>query len=190
MFETEGRAALRSFLPEILHTWTSAHVCFLLFRGALGEIAHAFRECTDTENEHMKTKLLLAALPAALLTFSFACDNDSAAIDCESDVDCPAEQPTCDPTLLICIAEAEPQCTEDIECQVTDLGGSDACEANSDCADGEVCVDGSDATAHCILLAAGGCKGFGEATVDDVEGNSQTICVDEAVGCNADGECE
>lgn len=136
----------------------------------------------------MKMKLLLAAIPCALLAFSFACDNDSAAIDCASDVDCPAEQPTCDPTLLICVAEDEPECTEDIECQVTDFGSDDACDANADCADGEVCVDGSDATPHCVLLAAGGCDGFGEATVDDVAGDSQTICVDDAVSCE-EGAC-
>lgn len=138
----------------------------------------------------MKTRILLAAIPFAILGLTFACDNDSAAIDCVSDTDCPADQPTCDPGLSICVAESEPQCTEDIECQVTDLGGSDECSANSECAAGEVCVDGSDATAHCILTSSGGCKGFGEATVDDTAGDSQTICVDDSVGCNADGDCE
>src|SRR5688500_14480738 len=98
----------------------------------------------------MKTKLfLLAAIPATVLSLTFACDAGSA-IECASDIDCPAETPTCDLSIDpgVCVAESEPECTENIECQVTDFGDEDACDATSDCAAGEACVDGSDATAH------------------------------------------
>ena len=90
----------------------------------------------------MKFSLALIAVPAALLAFSSACDDGSAAIDCTLDTDCPAETPICDETLLICVADEEDntpdECAENIDCQLINPDAPTSienCDNDDDCAD-------------------------------------------------------
>jgi hypothetical protein len=138
----------------------------------------------------MKMRLLLAALPLALLSLTVACDNDSAVIDCVSDTDCPADTPTCDPTLEQCVADVPDECTEDVDCQLINPDAPttvENCDNNDDCADDgtEACVFANEATV-CAIIAAGpgDCGDDVDRTVDQVEGGEATVCV------SADGSCD
>ena len=140
--------------------------------------------------------VLVGSMATAGALFITAADcGGSNIVTCETDEDCAdnAANPNatqCDTTTGTC---EEPECTENIECQVTDGGATASCEANADCTEaGDVCVTGALGTAHCIATedAAAPCASFNTvaATTDDVEGNSVTICVDDAISCT-DGTC-
>lgn len=139
----------------------------------------------------MMKKLLLAAIPALFLSLTVACDNDSVATDCASDVDCTdAATPTCDPDLLICVGDVPDECSDNVDCQLINPDAPttvENCDNNDDCdADGtEACVFAEEATV-CAIIAAGpgDCGTDVDATVDLVEGGNETVCV------STDGTCD
>ena len=67
----------------------------------------------------MMKKLLLAAIPALLLSLTVACVSDSAVIDCESDVDCTdAAAPVCDTVAGFCVGDVPDECSDNVDCQL------------------------------------------------------------------------
>lgn len=146
------------------------------------------------------TRIVIApalAFTAVFATFGIACDGSNIT-NCESDDDCADvadTTPVCDTDAGYCVAEGEgegedQECENDLQCQVTDSGGSANCDANSDCAQDEACVEGSSGDNHCVLLEGSGCVDSVAVSTDDVGGDSVSVCVDDSVGCNADNECE
>jgi hypothetical protein len=137
-------------------------------------------------------KKLAVLLPAALafaLALVPACDGSNV-VPCETDDDCAdnADAPVCDTDLGQCVGEeAEPACTEDVQCQVDEFGGGDECDDNAGCGADEVCATGSEGKNYCVIgpPCAGGTS---EATAPGPDGD-QTFCTDDAASCGEDGEC-
>lgn len=142
----------------------------------------------------MKTTFLLAAIPAALLALTVACDNDSAAIDCTVDSDCPADVPVCDPTLQICVAGGEEECGEDLDCQILDGSDGAGCEGSDQCPDDEGCVEGFNGDGFCVVTGdqttCDLVDGFTSVSLPEVGGaGNLDVCVAEDGTCT-NGACE
>jgi hypothetical protein len=149
---------------------------------------------------NMKTGFLLAAIPAALLTFTVACDG-ATTTDCAVDADCVGTTnsvgdatPICDETLLICVADGGvDECAEALDCQILDGSDGAGCEASADCPEDEACVEGFGGEGFCVVTGgADVCDlvdGFETASLPEVGGGNIDVCIAEDGTCT-DGACD
>jgi hypothetical protein len=145
----------------------------------------------------MKMNLLLAAIPAALLTFTVACDSDSAVVECASDTDCPADAPVCDlatdPGVCVPDGGGEDECSEDLDCQILDGSDGAGCEGSDECPDDEACVEGFNGDGFCVVTGGADIcdlvDGFETANLPEVGGGNIDVCIAEEGTCT-DGACD
>ena len=144
----------------------------------------------------MLKKILLATALVLVPTLGFVACDGSAVTECTSDADCPADQPVCDTSSDpgLCVPEGDdPECEEDLDCQLANADSAtstDDCSANADCGAGdERCVEDQVGVTYCALVTDV-CDGTSTATdIDDVEGGTFTTCLGDG-SCTEDGACE
>lgn len=124
----------------------------------------------------MKTRFLLAAIPAALLSLTAACDNDSAVIECGSDADCPADAPVCDLATDpgVCVPAGEEECAENLDCQILDGADGAGCGSSAECPDDEGCAEGFNGEGFCLVT--------GDQTTCDLVDGFTSVSLPEAGG--------
>lgn len=139
------------------------------------------------------TSFAFAAL--ALFTLVAAGCPEGGLTDCTTDADCDGTSndlgdgtPVCDVDSQICVPDSD-QCTDDFQCQATDIGSTDTCTANADCDVGDKCVNGADDQSHCVTVGGNCPAGSAEVSADDVNGEAQTFCADDSVTCSDDNNC-
>lgn len=144
----------------------------------------------------MKTSFLLAAIPAALLSLTVACDSGSNVVECASDVDCPADAPICDLTTDpgVCVPDGGvDECAEDLDCQILDGSDGAGCEGSDECPDDEACVEGFNGEGFCVVTDVGGTcdlvDGFEAANLPEVGGGNIDVCIADEGTCT-DGACD
>ena len=137
--------------------------------------------------------LLLLALPAAVLAMGADACSGSSKTSCVNNADCEhlTTTPICEEVAgeKICVASTN-QCDNDVQCRVTDAGGSAACTASSSCSADDKCVIGAGDDGHCVTPADGCGGAVGQVLVNatDTEGAAVTFCGDTGVSC-ASNEC-
>lgn len=139
----------------------------------------------------------LVVLSALVLALTAACDGSNVT-ECETDADCPAEQPVCDTDgdPAICVPEGDdPECEEDLDCQ---LANGDSATTKEDCADsgcdgGDLCVEDQLGVTYCATPVndQAECDAIGGTltALTDTDGGSFDGCLADG-SCTEDGACE
>ena len=149
---------------------------------------------------HVK-KLAFVFATLSLAAFGMAADCSGGAKPCPGgDADCTdATSPVCDDNgpnpSNVCVP---PQCNADDECQAGDIGGTKSCGADGDCDTGEKCVNGENATSHCVVEeqatdppCSDVASNLTEVQGKDTDGSDVVFCGDTGVSCDeSPGKCK